>query len=96
MCCVEEDFFLPLGVTLSVVSIIYVNPALALSSGDFDPERPERIRRYLQKMYDSTSPDRKAKILVATLTWNVLSYQDKQQTIRRLRLLRKAQQNMES
>ena len=86
-----KKIFLPLGVALSVVSTIYVHPALALSGRDFDPERPERIRRYLQEMYDSASPDRKAKILVATLRWNVLSYQDKQQTIRKLKLLRKAQ-----
>lgn len=92
---VLKKIFLPL-VVLSVVSTIYVHPALALSGRDFDPERPERIRRYLQKMYDSTSSDRKAKILVATLRWNALSYQDKQQTIRRLKLPRKAQQNMES
>lgn len=91
-----KKIFLPLGVALSVVSTIYVHPALAPGSRDFDPERPERIRRYLQEMYESTSPDRKAKILIATLRWNALSYQDKQQTIRRLKLLHKAQQNMES
>ena len=91
-----RKIFLPLGVALSVVSIIYVNPALALSSRDFDPERPERIRQYLQEMNDGTSPDRKAKILIATLRWNALSYQEKQRTIRRLSLLCEAQQNMES
>lgn len=88
-----KKIFLSLSLALSIV---VAAPVMAKGSRGFAPDQLERIKERLEDMYRSSPPAQRAKIRMVTAKWNALSHQQKRATIKRLRMLREAHENLDT